>query len=380
MDSSIAIGAALLWTASLCWLVGTTGFALLQPLKRRSPRHAPQLPAVSIIVPTSIVDDARSAADRRAALASLLALDYPSYEVLVCIDRGSDDGRLAGELRRTFPPDRIRVLVAADQSSASAKVDAMASGAAAARHDVLLFCDDDVQLDPRHLTRLVAQQASGVGMVSAAAIGIRPENLWGELELAFMNGQFARMHLTSDFLGIGGALGKSMLLTRTDIERAGGLLRTGGDCCEDAALTQNLGAVGLRTVLGDLPVRQPIGLQRFGDVWRRHRRWLSCRRKYIPASFAAEALFSAPVASLAGAVACRGLALDPVAGAVATAGLWCAIDSLLIVLSRWHWSPLTPLAWLLREVLFLPLWASALFARTVLWYGRPVPVTGNRGS
>src|SRR4029079_11669224 len=100
MDSSIAIGAALLWTASLGWLVGTTGFALLQPLKRRSPRHAPQLPAVSIIVPTSIVDDARSAADRRAALASLLALDYPSYEVLVCIDRGSDDGRLAGELRR----------------------------------------------------------------------------------------------------------------------------------------------------------------------------------------------------------------------------------------------------------------------------------------
>jgi len=27
-----------------------------------------------------------------------------------------------------------------------------------------------------------------------------------------------------------------------------------------------------------------------------------------------------------------------------------------------------------RELIFLPLWAAALFARTVNWYGRLVPV------
>jgi ceramide glucosyltransferase len=272
------------------------------------------------------------------------------------------------------------VIVASSQSSPSAKVDAMMGGAAAARHDLLLFYDDDVLVDPGHLSRLVAQQAERVGMVSSAAVGIRPENFWAELELAFMNGQFARLHLASDFLGISGALGKSMLMRPADIARAGGLPRTGGDCCEDAALTENLRRTGLRTVLGDLPVRQPIGRQGFGDVWRRHRRWLSCRRKYIPAVFAAEALFSAPVACVAAAVACQGFGFDPFAGAVVTAAIWCAVDSLLVLLGRWHWSFATPLAWLVREVLFLPLWASALFARTVLWYGRSVPVVGNKGS
>src|SRR5262249_14997194 len=158
--------------------------------------------------------------------------------------------------------------------------DAMASGVAEARHDLLLFSDDDVRLDRSHLARLAAQWGRDVGLVSAAAVGTDPENLWGELELAFMNCQVARLHLAGRFLGLGGVLGKSILVRRADLERAGGVLPTGRDCCEDAALTQNFAAIGLRTVLGDLVVRQPIGRLRFGEVWSRHRRWLSCRRKY----------------------------------------------------------------------------------------------------
>jgi hypothetical protein len=189
-----------------------------------------------------------------------------------------------------------------------------------------------------------------------------------------MNGQFARLHLAGDFLGMGGVLGKSILVRRADLARAGGVLPTGRDCCEDAALTRNFAAIGLRTVLGDRPVRQPIGRIGFSEVWGRHRRWLSCRRKYIPATFACEALFSAPVACVAGAASFGALALPPFAGAAATAAIWCAIDCLFILANRWHFGPLTPLAWLVRELIFLPLWISALFARTVRWHGRLVPV------
>jgi hypothetical protein len=103
-------------------------------------------------------------------------------------------------------------------------------------------------------------------------------------------------------------------------------------------------------------------------VWRRHRRWLSCRRKYIPATFACEALFCAPVACLAGGVVAGAI------GALASAALWCVIDCLFVLVKRWHFGPLTPLAWLVREAIFLPLWLSALGARTVTWYGRQVPV------
>jgi ceramide glucosyltransferase len=374
MESAVLAGAGALWVAALGWLAGTACLALLQPLRRRAAPSPAQLPPVSIVVPTSIVESSRSKVDRTAALASLLELEAPQSEIMICIDRGEPHGALVEELRRAFPTDRVRVVVAAEQSSANAKVDAMAGGVRAARHDFVLFSDDDVLLDRLHLARLAAQWGHDVGLVSAAAVGTAPENLWGELELAFMNSQFARLHLAGDFLGMGGVLGKSILVRRADLERAGGLLPTGRDCCEDAALTRNFAAVGLRTLLGDRPVHQPIGRQDFIEVWRRHRRWLSCRRKYIPATFACEALFSAPVACLAGAVACAGVGCAPMMGALATAALWCVIDCLFILANRWHFGPLTPLAWLVRELIFLPLWTSALFARTVEWYGRRVPV------
>jgi hypothetical protein len=73
-------------------------------------------------------------------------------------------------------------------------------------------------------------------------------------------------------------------------------------------------------------------------------------------------------------VACAGVGCAPMTGALATAVLWCAIDCLFILAKRWHFGPLTPLAWFVRELIFLPLWASALFARTVQWHGRRVPV------
>lgn len=370
----VFLGSVVLWSFSLLWLLGTTVFALLQPLKRRRVQGGPDLPPVSIVVPTSVVDNPRTAADRSAALTSLLSLDYLGYEIIVCVDRGEDDDRLPTELRRSYPYERLRVIVARDQSSANAKVDAMASGTEEAHHELVLFSDDDVLLDPQHLRRLVAQLGDDVGLVSAAAVGTRPENLWGELEVAFMNGQFARLHLAGDFLGYSGALGKSILVRRADLARAGGLGRTGGDCCEDAALRGNFATCGLRTTLGDRPVEQPIGEQRFVEVWRRHRRWLSCRRRYVPVLFVCEGLFSTPLACLAGAVVFNGLALGPATGAAATAVIWCAIDSLFVFLKRWHLDARTQLAWLIRESIFLPLWISALFARTVDWHGRRVPV------
>ena len=164
-------------------------------------------------------------------------------------------------------------------------------------------------------------------------------------------------------------LGKSILMRRADLVRAGCFSSVGRDCCEDAALTQNFARSGMRTALGDLPVLQPVGWLPFLEVWRRHRRWLSCRRKYIPATFACEALFSVPVACLAAAVA-----FGPLAGVLGSALLWCAIDCGFTLAKGWHVGPLTPFAWAVRELMFLPLWLSALFARTVTWYGRLVPV------
>ena len=285
--------------------------------------------------------------------------------------------RLAQELRAEFGPRGVRVVACGGTTTPNAKIEAMARAASVAGHQVLLFSDDDIRVDCRHLSSLLAQMKRDVGIVSAAAVGVEPENFWAELEISFMNGQFARLHLAGDFLGRSGALGKAMMMRQSELSGIGGLYRAGGDCCEDAALTRNFSARYLATVLSERPVVQPIRKRRLRDVIGRHMRWLSCRRRYVPKVFVCEALFSAPVACAAGAFICNTLFAAPTSGMMVTAGLWAAVDSLFCLLKGWHWSVQTPIAWMVRETLLLPLWVWAAFAKAVDWHGRSVPVTNN---
>ena len=320
---TLLMGSGLLWCASLLWLLGSMACALLQPRKRKKSRMAALARPISIIVPTSAADTQRAERDRAEAIGSLLELHHPDYEIILCVDRAEQGRELMARLLQSYYRDqRIHVMAARHQSSSNAKIDAMEAAVGEARHDLLLFSDDDVLVDRDHVSCLHQQLHDNVGLVSAAAIGIRPTNFWGYLELAFMNGQFARLHLAGDFLGFSGALGKTILVARKTLQRAGGLLPTGSDCCEDAALTRNIKAAGMAVALSHVAVQQPILDQRFSDVWRRHVRWLGCRRKYLKAVFVCEGLFSTPVAVAAGAVAGSQLSGGAAAGAVGCLLFW----------------------------------------------------------
>jgi ceramide glucosyltransferase len=367
--------ALVVWSLSLVWLTGTIACALLQPRRRRVGEATRSGEPLTVIVPTSAVDSLRSSHERAETVSSLLGVDYPHFEILVCVDRtlGSESVRRGIEAR--FGMTRVGTIVAEQENSPNAKIDAMQTGLRHAKTDVILFCDDDVSVDPKHFDRLIGHLTGVTRLVSAAAIGTGPKNLWGHLECSFMNGQFARLHLAGDCIGFSGALGKTMLVRRTQIEQADILSSAGADCCEDAALTRSIKKMGGRVVLSDTPVRQPIEEQKLADVLRRHRRWLSCRRKYLPLVFAAEGAFSAPVAAAAGGFIAEQVLGQPAWGVVGTLALWCLADCLFAASHR-YLAPATPLAWLIRELVFIPVWLSALFARTVNWYGRRVPVSG----
>ncbi len=359
---------------SLSWLIGTTACALLQPFKRRTGIPT-SVPGVTIVVPTSANDTPRTSSERAAAVSSLLCLEQRDVEILICIDRIESDDRIARDLEARFGHQAIRTLAAAGENGPNAKIDAMDVGLRHARNDLILFSDDDILVDRRHLSHLVAHLEEDVGLVSAAAIGTGAQNFAGHLECAFMNGQFARLHLAGDCVGFSGALGKTVLMRRSTVRALGGLRAANQDCCEDAALTRMVRDSRRRVVLSDLPVRQPIGEQSYRDVLRRHRRWLGCRRKYIPVVFIAEALFSTLPTAFAAAVIAGGLLGCPLVGVASVVLLSCLLDTVFSIVHRYV-GRYTVLAWLVRELIFLPLWVAALFARTVVWYGRRVPVSG----
>lgn len=356
-------------TATLAWNVGTAIAALLQPRKGRHVGGRPEaLPPISIIVPVRAPAPALPACAR-----SLASLDYPDFEVILCAE---DDDVAALELTKQAA-SKYRRFTLCDSPVASTvnpKAALLDAGIQKARHDLLLLSDDNVVSTSNRLRTLIAYRNAGYGLVSTCVLGSEAQNFWGDVDRAFMNGHFARLQCAGDSIGLSFATGKSMLLSRADLRRSGGIGSIGATGCEDAKLQRQLEAIGTRITLSHDRIMQPIGLRTFSEVWHRHLRWTMCRRQYAPLLFVGEAILSAPVASISGSVAGVGLGVGFAPGFVASATVLMAIEWAFLRISGASPGWRFPAIWLTREVLSLPLWFAALRPRrTVVWRARALP-------
>lgn len=359
-----------LWVLATGWLLGTLGAALLQPLKRlrlnRIPSPSPVLP-VSFIVPVSSPAPALSQ-----CAASLAALDYPAFEIILCCDEADRAAAAAIEAAvQQHPTLKSRAVVPAALGNPKSAV--LAAAVPLAAHDLLLLSDDNVVSSSQRIAEHLAVRAAGHGLVSACALGEAAETFWGEVDAAFMNGQFARLQCAGDAVGLSFSTGKSMLVSRRDLLASGGFAPSGNTMCEDAVVQRQLVRAGQKVALTAEPVRQPIGRRGFSEVWHRHLRWATCRRQYAPLLFGLELITSAPVAVLAGGVAAGWLGFGFVSGVSATAILFLGAECIFLRLAGWPTGRAFPAAWAAREMLAPVLWLAALLPRRrTYWRNRPL--------
>jgi ceramide glucosyltransferase len=349
--------AAALWLLAVIWHSGTMAAALAQPLKRKRIEEPRSQPAVAAIVPVS-----SSAPALGQCATSLAQLDYPNVEVLLCA--AQDDRAAAEAIAATRQQHReLRACLIAPIPLSNPKSGLLAAAIPHASHDLLLLTDDNVVSTTRRIQTHLAYREAGYGVVSACVLGEAPDNLWGAVDAAFMNGHFARLQLAGDAFGLSFSTGKSILVSREALVRSGGYAAAGETMCEDAIVEQGLRAIGQRVTLTHEPLRQPIGQRRLAEVWHRHLRWTSCRRRHAPLLFALELCVSAPVATLAGGVASALVGAGFAAGVTSTLALLLALEWSFLALAHWPIGRWFPAAWLARELLTVPLWLAALLPR-----------------
>jgi cellulose synthase/poly-beta-1,6-N-acetylglucosamine synthase-like glycosyltransferase len=143
----VAAGAAIVAVAALVQLMW--GHLNIPSLEDVPPVHGPA-PIVSIVVAAR--DEERHIGD---AVASFLAQSYGDYELIVVNDRSTDrTGEVLAELADRHT--RLRVLTVRELPEGwLGKNNALHTGAAVARGDLLLFADGDVVLRPDALSRAV---------------------------------------------------------------------------------------------------------------------------------------------------------------------------------------------------------------------------------
>jgi glycosyltransferase involved in cell wall biosynthesis len=260
--SSIALGGV--------WLFHTLGARrgmLLVPELRRPEFAVPPgdaLPRVSILVPARNEEEMIEAAVR-----SLLAIDYPSFELVVVDDRSEDStgailDRLQAESRGRLNVVHVREL----PPRWLGKTHAMNEAAKIATGDWLLFTDADVVHAPNLLRRAVRyaerEQAAHLALLptmQSESVGERMMNMAFQAMFLFANRPWkVRDPKARDVVGVGAF----NLIRRQAYEQIGTFESMRLSVVDDMRLSQKVKEAGLpaRVAIGEglLSVRWAVGV------------------------------------------------------------------------------------------------------------------------
>ena len=340
------------------------------------------LPRTEGLPPVSIV---RTLCERdnflRQTLASTFAVTYPDYEILFCAARETDGAvETARGVIADNPGRDARLLVGEDRISSNPKLNNLAKGFAAARHDLLVFVDSNVLMTEDYLLQMFAVWKSDTGVVTAPPIGSRPDSFWAEMECSFLNTYQGRWQLFANRLGIGYAHGKNMMLRRSLIQGAGGIRALAGQPAEDAAVTKIVRQAGLAVALSPKCFVQPLGRRTAREVWDRQARWAKLRRRTFPIAFVAEPLSGSlvPLASAGIVAGALGADVPMVVGLMALA--WYGGEVLLARSLGWHMKPVSLVTLPLRDLLLPVIWISSWASDAFEWGGQEISTTAKRRS
>jgi ceramide glucosyltransferase len=308
-------------------------------------------------------------------LRSTFELDYPRYEILFCTAHAYDPVLpLIERLIAAHPHIDARILIGDDRVSGNPKLNNVVKGWRAASAPWIVIADSNVLMPRDYVQRLLSTWSPGTGLVCSPPVGSRPNNLWAELECAFLNTHEARWQYVADSIGLGFAQGKSMLWQRELLERAGGIEALGMELAEDAASTKLVRGMGLRVRLVDRPFEQPLGARTPTEVWNRQLRWARLRRASFKAFFIPEILTGAVFPLAACAIAAGGSGFSLISAVLIAGTAWYGAEALMARASGWHSSVRAPLVWMLRDLLLPALWIQAWLGSTFVWRGNHMQV------
>jgi ceramide glucosyltransferase len=305
-------------------------------------------------------------------LGSYFALEHPRVQILLGVADEQDPA--VPVIRRLIarnPHVDARLVVVSRQTHASPKINTLAALAALARYDLLWLSDSNTAVEPDALGPMLDRlDAPGVGCVVSVVASDGEESLGAALDNLAVNawvtfGAVAMLGARGVYAGAG----KSILLRRDTLERAGGWAPMGRCFADDTVLFERIAALGLACVPAPRIVRCPNARSTVGAFWRRHARWSQIRLTLAPMSLASELLCAPALVALACVLVSpsrEGLAL----WLACVLAQWVG-DAWISKALRGRWiSPALLPAILLRPLAMAGLHARSLVTRKTVWRGR----------
>jgi ceramide glucosyltransferase len=361
-------GGALVWLGAGWWAASSTLHWATAALARK-PRHIVPAAASRGAIDFSVVAPLNGANDASATyIAALRELSQAGAEILICV-ASDGDGAIA-PLRAQWPDAPL--LVGSDLTF-NPKMNNVRKGLEAASRDIVVLCDAGIELTSGMLGRAAASLSGGVGLVLALKAAEEPLNFAAELERAYIDGHQARFLFAADRLGMTVASGGVTMMSRETLQRVGNWRGFNRWIADDYSVTRSVRELGLRTRLGEIMPRLPLGRRHWLEVWRRQVRWARTRlRLPVWPLVLWEPTVGWAASGAAGALALAGFGM-PWAFVAAAAFVhtlaWLAGEKWFMSGRQLAFGPRAALAALVRESLAPVLMLSALSGRSILWRG-----------
>jgi ceramide glucosyltransferase len=365
--------------AAWCLLLLGLNFFAMTVTARKCRARDRSLPAPASAPPVSLVRTLRGIeAFSEETLRASFELDYPDYEVVLCVQAPHDPViPLVQKVIAEHPSIPARLLIGDDYVSANPKLNNCVKGWDAAKHRHVILSDSNA-LPPRDYiqTMLAAFEDEETAMTVSMPIGSRPHGFWALVECAILNTFQARWQYGAEAVGIGFAQGKNMMWRREVLDRAGGIRALASDIAEDAASTKIIRAQGMKIRLVDMPFEQPLGPRKAHEVYSRHVRWSRLRRVTFPGYFIPEFQNGAFMPVLLGAYSAE-LLDGPWLAAIVAVSILAALYSAEYQLARlcdWTRDWRLPFAMFVRDAMLPVMFVDACLFDDFVWHGNAMTV------
>ncbi len=376
--SGFALG--LRWVALACGAFTVAFFVFAGVVGARRLRAARHSPTAAPMAPVTIIKPLKGAEGAlEENLASFCRLDYPCFQMILCLQNPDDPAlAVATRMRKKFPQVDIEVVVSKNRLGFNPKVNNMANAYAFAKYDLLLLSDADVRVAPDFLRRMAAPFAEpATGLTTAFYEAADARGLWGRLEALAVNAGFLPQALTAASFGMRFAMGAAMMVRRAAFDASGGFENLADHLADDYWLGESIRAAGWRLEIADALASVLPDIDDGAEHFRHMTRWARTIRLCQPAGHAGSvvlhgfslltlaALLVGPAPSvlclMAAVWAAKAFAADALTRAAGSRRDAAAL--LLIPLGEWS-----------AFVAWLAAWSSS----RVLWRGQLYDV-GHRG-
>jgi ceramide glucosyltransferase len=306
------------------------------------------------------------------AFASFCRMDYPGGVEIIIGTIKQDDPVVAivRRLRADFPKHDIR-LVFAELQGTNRKTSIMEAMWKKTSGEFLFFSDADVAVPKDYLRQLVPRLAQPeVGCLTCLPRGIAAHTVGGKMiALHYGFNYLPQWMLAQQTTGIHWAIGHTMAVPRTVLEKIGGFNNFLNHLADDYELGHRVSQLGLRVIVPPLLLDCVVPAESFGEAFARMQRWKRTIRRSRGAQFLGVAttypVFWALILAL----------LQPLAWwswsalAVVVAIRWLLATRLQPIIKMSDWSRawwLLPVEDIVEGITFF----GAYFGSTIVWAGR----------